>query len=271
MTTKRRARILSRDLAGLRVIGKWKCIARYHLKAWIFSEVSDTMASRFVERMTERGYLGAKRLNGIGTQLLWLTPTGRDFLCEHGVAAGELFPARVAVSLKDLDHTLAIVSAGFALTQRFPAAGAVLPAWAVQRAFGGKIEAIPDLLVVDPADSVLLGVEIDIGGEPLNLLSMKLADMASGLFTRWSADARAGIVVLTSGERRAANILAAVAQTVSPSIGLAVSVLPTATGPEALTAFRALFAPDSTIPNRSDEPFERPNGEGDKNTAISVV
>jgi hypothetical protein len=271
MMTKRRPRILPRDLAGLRVIGKWKCIARYHLKAWIFPGVSDTMASRFVDRMTERGYVGAKRLNGIGTQLLWLTPAGRDFLVDHGVPRGELFPARAAVSLKDLDHTLAIVSAGFALTRRFPAAGAVLPAWAVQRAFDGKIDTIPDVLVVDRADGALLGVEIDIGGEPLNVFSRKLAELASGLFTEWSADARAGIVVLTSGERRAANILAAFAETVSPSIGLAVSVLPTATGPESLTAFCALFATELASTDRSDEPFGQPNGEGDKNTVISVV
>ena len=270
MTTKR-PRILPRDLAGLRVIGKWKCIARYHLKAWIFPDVSDTMASRFVDRMTERGYVGAKRLNGIGTQLLWLTSAGRDFLVEHGTIAHELFPARAAVSLKDLDHTLAIVSAGFALTQRFPAAGAVLPAWAVQRAFGGKIEAIPDVLLLSSADQMLLAVEIDIGGEPLNMLAGRLTEMAGGLLAEWSAGARAGIVILTSGERRAANILATFAEPVSPSIGLAVSVLPTATGPESLTAFRALFAPDSSIPNRSDEPFDQRNGEGDKNTAISGV
>jgi hypothetical protein len=241
-TRKRRARILPRDLAALALIGTWKCIARYHLKAWIFPDVSETMASRFVERMTERGYLDTKRLNGIGTQLLWLTPAGRDFLREHGTPADALFPARSAVSLKDLDHTLAIVSAGFALTQRFPAANAVLPAWAVQRAFGGRIEAIPDVLLVSRADPMLLAVEIDIGGEPLNALAEKLAEMADGLLSEWSADARAGIIVLTSGERRAANILAAVADSISPTIAVAADMLPPLDGPDSLAAFCALFA-----------------------------
>jgi len=245
-TTTRRARVLPRDLAALALIGKWKCIARHHLKAWIFPEVSDTMASRFVERMTERGYLGAKRLNGIGTQLLWLTPAGRDFLCEHGTPASTLYPARSAVSLKDLDHTLAIVSAGFALAQRFPAANAILPAWAIQRAFGGRIEAIPDVLVVSRADSMLLAVEIDVGGEPLNVLAGKLAEMADCLLTEWSADARGGIVILTSGERRAANILATVADSISPAIAVAADVLPPLDGPGSLRAFVALFAAEAT-------------------------
>ena len=250
-TTKRRGRILPRDLAALALIGKWKCIARYHLKAWIFSEVSDTMASRFVERMTDRGYLGAKRLNGIGTQLLWLTPAGRDFLCEYGTHAEMLFPARSAVSLKDLDHTLAIVSAGFALTQRFPAADAILPAWAVQRAFGGRIDAIPDVLLVSRADQVLLAVEIDVGGEPLNALATKLAEVADRLLAKWSANARAGIIVLTSGERRAMNIIAAVADSIPPVIAVAADVLPQLDGPGSLGAFSAVFANEEG----SREPF----------------
>jgi len=241
-TTTRRTRVLARDLAALALIGKWKCIARYHLKAWIFPDVSDTMASRFVERMTKRGYLGTKRLNGIGTQLLWLTPAGRDFLCEHGTSAETVYPARSAVSLKDLDHTMAIVSAGFALTQRFPAADAILPAWAVQRAFDGRIEAIPDVLVLSRADSMLLAVEIDVGGEPLNMLAGKLAEMADCLLTEWSADARAGILVLTSGERRVANLLAAVTNSIPPAIAAAADVLPPVDGPDSLAAFCALFA-----------------------------
>lgn len=245
-TRTRRARVLPRDLAALALVGKWKCIARYHLKAWIFPDVSETMASRFVERMTARGYLGAKRLNGIGTQLLWLTPAGRDFLCEHGTPTATLYPARSAVSLKDLDHTMAIVSAGFALSRRFPVADAVLPAWAVQRAFGGRIEAIPDVLLVSRADQMLLAVEIDVGAEPLNVLAGKLAEMASGLLTEWSADARAAIIVLTSGERRAANILAAVADSISPVIAVAADVLPPLDGPESLAAFCDVFAAEAS-------------------------
>jgi hypothetical protein len=244
--TQRRARILPRDLAALALIGKWRCIARYHLKAWIFPDVSDTMASRFVDRMTERGYLGAKRLNGIGTQLLWLTPAGRDFLREHGTPVETLFPARSAVSLKDLDHTLAIVSAGFALTQRFPAADAIMPAWAVQRAFGGKIETIPDVLFLSCADQILLAVEIDVGGEPLNMLVGKLVEMAEGLLAEWSADARAGIIVLTSGQRRAANILTAIADSISPVIAVAAEVLPPLDGPDSLAAFCAVFAGEAS-------------------------
>ncbi len=241
-TRTRRARVLPRDLAALALVGKWKCIARYHLKAWIFPDVSETMASRFVERMTARGYLGAKRLNGIGTQLLWLTPAGSDFLCEHGTPAATLYPARSAVSLKDLDHTMAIVSAGFALSRRFPVADAVLPAWAVQRAFGGRIEAIPDMLLVSRADQVLLAVEIDIGGEPLNMLTAKVAAMAHGLLAEWGADARTAIIVLTSGERRAANILATAVEALPPPIAIAADVLPPLDGPGSLTAFCDLFA-----------------------------
>jgi len=271
MTIKRRQRVLSRDIEGLRVIGKWKCIARYHLKAWIFPEVSDTMASRFVNRMTERGYLGTRRLNGIGTQLLWLTHAGRDYLVDHDVSSDELFPARAAVSLKDLAHTLATVSAGFALSRRFSAPDAILPAWAVQRAFGGEIEAIPDILVVDRADAILLGVEIDIGGEPLKMLSRKLSEMAEGLFTEWGSNARAAIVILTASERRAANILAALSGTVSTSIGFAVDTLPRATDAASLAAFCALFGADSPAANRSDEPFDQSNGEANKSTAVSAV
>jgi len=72
-------------------------------------------------------------------------------------------------------------------------------------------------------------------------------------------DAQAAIVILTSSERRAANILAALAGTVSSSIGVAVDVLPRSNDAASLAAFCALFGADSPGANRSDEPFDQSN------------
>jgi hypothetical protein len=261
-TRHRQDRILDRDLAALRRIGRWRCLARYHLKEWIFPGVDEAVVSRFVARMTARGYLGAKRLHGIGAQLLWLTHAGRDFLVEHGTSDADLYPAKNAVALKDLDHTLAIVSAGFALTRRFPAADAVLPAWAVQRAFGGRIAAIPDVLCIDRSAAVLVACEIDIGGESVALFADKVLVLGSWLAS-WSADAQPAIVILTSGERRAANLAERIGPALDPAVALAVEVLPKGTSRDGLVGFCRLVGAPLAEENRQDEVSSEDDGVED--------
>lgn len=264
-SNRRIERVLDRDLDAARLVGKWRCVARYQLKEWLFAGVSDTMVGRLVDRMTERGYFGAQRLHGIGAQLLWLTAKGRDFLVEHGTPAHELYPARGAVALKDLDHTLAIVSAGFALSRRYPAAEAILPAWAIQRAFKGDLEAIPDVLCVDRTHGVLLAVEVDVGGEAPSLVLEKCVSLGAWLAS-WAADVRSGIVILTSGDRRATSLADRLGGALEPSVGLAVEVLPKGISRQVLARFCTLFGSPMDDTDRSDKPLDRPDGDA----AVSV-
>ncbi|HKR63649.1 MAG TPA: hypothetical protein VJZ00_07955, partial [Thermoanaerobaculia bacterium] len=153
-----------------------------------------------------------------------------------------------------LDHTLAIVSAGFALSRRYPTAEVVLPAWAIQRAFHGNLETIPDVLCVDRAHGVLLAVEVDVGGEAPSLLLDKCVTLGAWLAS-WAGDVRPGIVVLTSGERRAASLAHRLGPALDARVGLAVQRLPKGISREVLGHFCRLFGTPLDDTARSDEPL----------------
>jgi hypothetical protein len=75
------------------------------------------------------------------------------------------------VPAKDFEHTVEIVNAALAIRRRRPAPDELLPAWAVQRLFAGKLTVWPDLLCLwkprddDPGSA--LAIEVDLGGEPV--------------------------------------------------------------------------------------------------------
>lgn len=120
-TTTKKHRILPRDIEAYALAGRFRMLTRQQLKGWLFSDVSETMVTRFFDRSTERGYLGVDRLHGNGIQVCWLTKKGRDFLVDGGHAAtSDLFPASSPVPAKDFAHTVQIVNAALAMRRRTP-------------------------------------------------------------------------------------------------------------------------------------------------------
>jgi hypothetical protein len=64
------SRFLPRDLAALTTIGIFRMLTRTQLQAWHFETVSETVVRLFIDRMSERRYLGAERLNRNGVQVV---------------------------------------------------------------------------------------------------------------------------------------------------------------------------------------------------------
>src|ERR1700740_61528 len=159
-------RILPRDIEAYALVGSFRMLTRQQLKNWLFAEVSEAMVTRFFGRATERGYLGVERLGGNGIQVCWLTKKGRDFLVDGGhAAAADLFSASGPVPAKDFAHTVEIGNAALTMNRRTPAPAELLPAWAVQRLFAGRLAVWPDLLCLwkpTAADSgSALAIEVD--------------------------------------------------------------------------------------------------------------
>jgi hypothetical protein len=185
-------------------------LTRAQLKAWHFESVSDTVVRRFVDRMVERGYLGQERINRNGVQVVWLTQAGADLLVDHAaVARADLFPARGPAAAKDFDHTSAIVDAALAVQRRGFRSDLILPAWALQRAQGGRAEVFPDLLcLVRPSTTNLgagLAVEVDLGGEPIGSVLVPKTEKLATFLAPYSGSTLA-ILLLTVGSRRRAAI-----------------------------------------------------------------
>lgn len=219
MTTKNH-RILPRDIDAYALVGRFRMLTRQQLKSWLFAEVSETMVTRFFDRATERGYLGVERLRGNGIQVCWLTKKGRDFLVDGGhAAASDLFPASGPVPAKDFEHTVEIVNAALALRHRSPAPDELLPAWAVQRLFGGTLTVWPDLLCLwkpngGDAGSAL-AIEVDLGGEPVKTVLVPKTLELIGFLSGWTAGAPAAILLLTATARRRDSLREAL----SPAVG----------------------------------------------------
>lgn len=222
-------RILPRDIEAYVLVARFRMLTRQQLKAWLFEDVSETMVTRFFDRSTERGYLGVERLRGNGIQVCWLTKKGRDFLVDGGrAAASDLLPASGAVPAKDFEHTVEIVNAALAMRRRAPAPDELLPAWAVQRLFAGKLTVWPDLLCLwkpndgDPGSA--LAIEVDLGGEPVKTVLVPKTLELIGFLSGWTAGAPAAILLLTAGVRRRDSLREALAAAVG-NFPLAVETL----------------------------------------------
>jgi hypothetical protein len=203
-------KLLPRDLLVLSVIGRFRMLTRPQVKLWFFADLSEPVVTRFVKRAEAAGYLGVERIGGNGMQVLWLTRRGRDVLVARGTPAADLFPATGPSAAKDFAHTVAIGDVAAWLARREPAPDELLPAWALQRYFGGKLRVIPDLLAlwrpIGSAPGAALAVEVDLGTEPLESVFLpKLRGLGAAL-AAWLPEAVTRILVLVPSKRRADSL-----------------------------------------------------------------
>lgn len=211
-----RTELPPRDLQALAAIGRFRMLARPHLKRWFFRDVSEAVVTRFVKRVEGLGYAGVERLHGNGVQILWLTRKGRDMLLRSGVADVDLFPASGPAAAKDFTHTEAIGAVAAWLSAREPVPDELLPAWALQRHFEGKLRVIPDLLAlwrpIGSSAGAALAIEVDLGTEPLDgVFRPKLSRLAEALVA-WLPGGLTSILVLVTAKRRAVSLRAAVVE-----------------------------------------------------------
>lgn len=220
MPVPKKHRILPRDTEAYALVGRFRMMTRQQLKSWLFDDVSETVMTRFFDRATERGYLGVERLHGNGIQVCWLTKKGRDFLVDGGYTpASDLFPASGPVPAKDFEHTVEIVIAALAMHRRTPAPDELLPAWAVQRLFQGKLTVWPDLLCLwkptDEDPAAVLAIEVDLGGEPVKTVLLPKTLELIDLLNTWTTGVSAAILLLTPTRRRRDSLREALA----PAVG----------------------------------------------------
>jgi hypothetical protein len=225
-----RTRLRDRDIEALAFIGRGYEVAQYQLHEAVFSSRSPNVVSRFVTRASERGFIAAERLGGIGMNRLRLTRHGREFLADRGISEDELFAPARAVALKDVAHTLAINDLRVALTGLTNPPTLISPAWFLQRRLSAA-PAVPDLLARWPAGAgrrgLLLACEIDLGCERLVTVFLPKLERLLQLLDDAAEGDRAGIVVFTRGSRRA-ELIAHHSESVR--IPVMPFVLPTASG-----------------------------------------
>lgn len=238
-----RTRLRDRDIEGLAFIGRGYEVAQYQLHEAIFASRSPNVVSRFVVRASERGFVAAERLGGIGMNRLRLTRRGREFLTARGIAEDELFVPAKAVAIKDVAHTLAINDLRVAFLGLKNPPTLISPAWFLQRRLSSAL-AIPDLLARWSAGTrargLLLACEIDFGCERLaSVFLPKLARLRELLSDAAEAD-RAGIVVFTRGSRRVELLGLHACEGAVPVMPF---TLPNASGSrEGILEFRSLLA-----------------------------
>ena len=200
-----RTRLRDRDIEALAFIGRGYEVAQYQLHEAIFASRSPNVVSRFVIRASERGFIAAERLGGIGMNRLRLSRRGREFLVDRGIAEDELFAPAKAVALKDVAHTLAINDLRVALLGLDSRPILISPAWFLQRRLSSAL-AIPDLLVRWPGRAgtrgVLLACEIDLGCERLATVFLPKLERLRELLNDAAEGDRAAIVIFTRGSRR---------------------------------------------------------------------
>lgn len=200
-----RTRLRDRDIAALAFIGRGYEVAQYQLHEAIFATRSPNVVSRFVIRASERGFVAAERLGGIGMNRLRLTRRGREFLSARGIAEDELFAPAKAVALKDIAHTLAINDLRVALLGLKNPPTLISPAWYLQRRLSSA-PAIPDLLARWRAGmgtrGLLLACEIDLGCERLATVFLPKLERLRELLNDAAEGDRVGILVFTRGNRR---------------------------------------------------------------------
>jgi hypothetical protein len=238
-----RTRLRDRDIEALIFVGRGYEVAQYQLHEAIFASLAPNVVSRFVIRASERGFIAAERLGGIGMNRLRLTRRGREFLTGHGIAEDELFAPAKAVALKDVAHTLAINDLRVALAGLANPPTLISPAWFLQRRLSSA-QAIPDLLARWPAGAgtrgVLLACEIDLGCERLATVFLPKLERLRELLNDAAEGDRAGIVIFTRGSRRMALLER---HTEGTEIYMMPFVLPNSSGSrEGILALRSLLA-----------------------------
>jgi hypothetical protein len=238
-----RTRLRDRDIEALAFIGRGYEVAQYQLHEAIFTSLTPNVVSRFVIRASERGFVAAERLGGIGMNRLRLTRRGREFLVDRGIAEDELFAPAKAVALKDVAHTLAINDLRVALLGLPSRPSLISPAWFLQRRLSSAL-AIPDLLARWPAGAgargLLLACEIDLGCERLATVFLPKLERLRELLNDAAEGDRAGIVVFTRGSRRVELLEGHACEAPIPMMPFAI---PNTSGSrEGILEFRSLLA-----------------------------
>ena len=194
----------------LRAVGRFRMLTRPQVKRWLFADVTEPVVTRSIDRSEVQGYLGVERLHRNGVQVMWLTRKGRDLLVAEGTPAADLFPATGPAAAKDFEHTVATGEAAVWLATRHPAPDELLPAWALQRVFGGRILAIPDLLAIwrgAGTAPAALAVEVDLGTEPLSTVLLPKLAMLGRALGDWLPESALTILVLVPTRRRRESLL----------------------------------------------------------------
>ncbi len=189
-------------------------LTRPQVKRWFFESVSEPVVTRFIDRVTSQGLLGVERLHGNGCQVLWLTRKGRDYLIDHGSAAADLFAATGPAAAKDFEHTIRIADAAIWVVKRNLPPDELLPAWTLQRFFGGRLAVIPDLLALwrqkDGRPGAALALEVDLGTEALaSVLVPKIRKLEHVLNATMGTTFR--ILIIVSSMRRRESVRRALA------------------------------------------------------------
>jgi hypothetical protein len=237
-----RTRLRDRDIEALAFIGRGYEVAQYQLHEAVFASRSPNVVSRFVTRASERGFIAAERLGGIGMNRLRLTRRGCGFLIDRGIAEDELFAPAKAVALKDVAHTTAINDLVVALLGRPNPPSFVSAAWCLQRRLTAST-AIPDVLASWPPGrtrGMLLGCEIDLGAEPLASVFLPKLRRLARLLDEARDTKHAAIAVFTRGAKRIALLSDS---TNDSGVKLMAIPLPETCGSrEGIRAFQALLA-----------------------------
>lgn len=222
-------------------IGRGYEVAQYQLHEAVFGSRSPNVVSRFVVRATERGFIAAERLGGIGMNRLRLTRRGREFLVGRGIAEDELFAPAKGVALKDVVHTLAINDLRVALSlSRAP--DVLAPAWFLQRRLP-TVTAIPDLLVHwrfrSGRQGLLMACEVDLGCERLRAVFIPKLERLDRLLRDAAENDRIAIAIFTRGMKRLEHLCV---YAENSQIQIVPLLLPdTAGSRDGIHAFQAIF------------------------------
>lgn len=196
-------KLQQRDIELLTLVGRFRMLTRGQVRQLLFASTSNSIVSRCIDRLVSREYLGVERLHGNGIQLLWLTRRGRQLLIDGGVPRADLFVASGPVAAKDLSHSEAIGDVAVWLASRSPVPDEVLPAWALQRTFEGRLRTIPDLLAIWRGEvTVALAIEVDRGTEGLSrVFAPKLAQLSDAIASMFGSDSSI-LAIVPSASRR---------------------------------------------------------------------
>jgi hypothetical protein len=185
-------------------------LSRGQVKRWLFDGLSEPIVTRCIERLAERHYLGVERLHGNGIQVLWLTREGKEFLIGQGTSAADLFSAVGPVAAKDFEHTMAIGDVAAWIARKVPSPTELLPAWAVQRFFGGMAKAVPDLLAVwrdsGAAPTAAMIIEVDLGTEPVRTVLRAKLNALDRFAKEFFGDSEVAMAMFVDSERRRESV-----------------------------------------------------------------
>jgi hypothetical protein len=246
-----RTRLRDRDIEALAFIGRGYEVAQYQLHEAVFALRSPNVVSRFVMRASERGFISAERLGGIGMNRLRLTRRGREFLIDRGIAEDELFAPAKAVALKDVAHTLAINDLRVAFLGLKNRPAFVSPAWLLQRKLK-DVTVIPDLLAHwrfrFGRQGLLLACEVDLGCERLDAVFIPKLNRLGRLLDDVVEEERTTIVIFTRGLKRLEHLCAFANDSKMHIVPL---LLPGTAGSRGgIEAFQTIFGDDPHVTTR---------------------